>query len=147
VTGEIMVDPANPAAVQLGPIRINARDLATDDNRRSGQLRNNILKSAREQYQYITFNPTAIEGLPESVTIGQPFNFRLTGDLTILDTTKSVTFDMTVTANSEAELTGAGSTLILYPDYGISIPSVPFVANVTEEVRLEIEFTAVPATS
>jgi polyisoprenoid-binding protein YceI len=143
VTGEIMVDPANPAAAQIGAITINARDLTTDDSRRTGQLQRNILKSGQDAYQYITFTPTSVDGLPDTVTVGEPFTFQVTGDLTILDTTKPVTFDMTVTPTSETELTGSGTARVLYADYGISIPSVPFVADVSDEVGLEIDFTAV----
>ena len=35
-------------------------------------------------------------------------------------------------------------TTVLKEDYGLIIPSVPFVADVGEEVVLEIDFTAVP---
>jgi hypothetical protein len=50
---------------------------------------------------------------------------------------------LSVTANSERELVGLGQTTILRSDYNLSIPSVPSVANVAEEVPLEIEFMAV----
>jgi hypothetical protein len=49
---------------------------------------------------------------------------------------------MTVTANSEDELVGLGSATVLRENYQLTIPSVPSVANVSEEVKLEIEFTA-----
>lgn len=142
VSGEIMVDPANPTGAQVGEIRVDASDLTTDDNRRNGRIRNDILRSGQVEYQYIVFQPTAISGLPESVTEGEPFSFQVTGDLTILGTPVPVTFDMTVTPVSTSELTGSGRATIRYADFGISIPSVPMVAGVSEEVKLEIDFTA-----
>ena len=142
VSGEITVDPANPSGAQVGEIRVDASDLTTDDNRRNGRIRNDILRSGQAEYQYIVFQPTAISGLPESVAEGQPFSFQVTGDLTILGKAVSVTFDMTVTPVSAGELTGSGSATIRYADFGISIPSVPMVAGVSDDVQLEIDFTA-----
>jgi len=142
VSGEITVDPAKPTGAQISEIRVDASDLTTDDNRRNGRIRNDILRSGQAEYQYITFQPTAITGLPESVAEGQPFSFQVTGDLTILGTAVPVTFDMTVTPVSTSELTGSGSATIRYADFGISIPSVPMVAGVSDDVRLEIDFTA-----
>jgi len=49
---------------------------------------------------------------------------------------------MSVTAVDDATLQGAGTATIRYADFGISIPSVPFVAGVQDDVRLEIDFTA-----
>ncbi|MFN8466904.1 MAG: YceI family protein [Caldilineaceae bacterium] len=142
VTGDITVDPANPAGAQIGEIRVDASTLATDDNRRNGRLHDNILKSSSAQYQYIVFKPTAVSGMPAGVSVGQPFTFQVTGDLTILDMTAPVTFDMTVNPVSTGELQGSGKATVRYADFGISIPSVPMVAGVDEQVQLEIDFTA-----
>jgi polyisoprenoid-binding protein YceI len=142
VSGDLTVDPANPAAAQIGEIRIDARDLTTDDDRRTNQLRRNILRSGQDQYQYITFRPTSLSGMPAAVAVGETFTFQVTGDLTIIDTTLPVTFDMTVTPVAENTLQGSGAATVRYADFGISIPSVPFVAGVQDDVRLEIDFTA-----
>lgn len=142
VSGDLTVDPANPAAAQIGEIRIDARDLTTDDNRRNNQLRRAILRSGEDQYRYITFRPTSISGMPAAVAVGETFTFQVTGDLTIIATTLPVTFDMTVTPVAENTLQGSGAATVRYADFGISIPSVPFVAGVQDDVRLEIDFTA-----
>jgi polyisoprenoid-binding protein YceI len=66
----------------------------------------------------------------------------VTGNLTITGITNQVTFDVTATAVSESEIQGTASTVVLRPDYSLSIPSLPHVANVEEEVEIEIEFVA-----
>lgn len=142
VTGEITVDFNDPASAQVGTIQIDASTLVTDNDRRNRALNNRILDT--NQYPFIQFAPTAITGLPGSITIGEAVAFQITGDLTIKDTTHSVVFDMTVTPASETRLEGAGTTTVAYADYGIGIPSVPNVASVDEEVILEIEFVATP---
>lgn len=140
VTGAITVDPADPASASVGVIEIDPSTLVTDDDRRTRTLGERILQVA--SYPTITFEPTAVTGLPETVTVGETFDFQVTGNLTILDTTQEETFDMTVTPVSQTEVQGTGTTTILYADYGINIPSVPMVASVEDEVILEIEFVA-----
>jgi polyisoprenoid-binding protein YceI len=142
VEGQITVDPSNPSNVQISPIRIDARDLTTDSDRRNGAIQRFVLQSNQDDFRYVTFTPTAVEGLPTTVTMGQPFQFTITGDLTIRDVTLTQSFPVTVTANSETELVGSGATTIVRDDYQLSIPSVPSVAWVADEVKLEIIFTA-----
>jgi polyisoprenoid-binding protein YceI len=145
VTGEIQFDLTNPSAATVGVITINARDLTTDDNRRNGQIQNRILQSAEDQYQYITFEPTSITGLPETVAVGDTFNVQMTGNLTIRGVTLEKTFDVAVTVASESQLTGLGTATITHQEFELSIPRVPIVASVEDEVRLELEFNAVAA--
>lgn len=143
VAGDIQVDLENPANTQIGAIRINLRTLATDNDFRNRAIRGEILQSARDEYEFTEFIPTAIEGLPETVSVGQPFTFQVTGDLKLVDTTRSVTFEVTVTPVSEERLEGTGTATVLRSDYGLKIPDVPSVANVTDEVQLTIDFVAV----
>lgn len=142
VEGEITLDPANPSSAQIGAIRINARDFSTDSERRNGAIQRFVLESNQDAYQYITFEPTTIQDLPATVTIGQAFSFTVVGNLTIRDITREETFQVSVTPNSETELIGLGSTTIIRDNYGLTIPSVPSVANVSAEVLLEIQFRA-----
>lgn len=139
VAGQIAVYP-DGRSVQVGTILINARAFATDESRRDRTVQNQILLT--NQYEYITFLPTAIEGLPASSSVGGTYTFRITGGLTIRDVTREVTFDVTVTPVSESRLEGSARTTIRYADWGVSIPQVPFVASVSDEVQLELDFVA-----
>ncbi|MDX1993532.1 MAG: YceI family protein, partial [bacterium] len=95
VAGDIIVDFGNPAASQLGTIRTNARTLATDNEFRNQALRARILQSSQDAYEFIEFVPTAITGLPATVTTGQEITFQVVGDLTVRGATRTVTFDVT----------------------------------------------------
>lgn len=140
VAGQLAVDLANPAATQVGIIQINARTLATDNNFRNRAIQNEILDTGA--YEFITFTPTAVTGLPESVNIGDTVTFTIAGDLTIRDVTNAVTFTVEATAVSPTQLTGTATAAVSRGDYGLQIPSVPNVANVEEEVELIIDFVA-----
>lgn len=142
VAGQILIDFGNPSASEVGTIRINLRTLVTDDDFRNRAIRGQILRSAEDRYEFTDFVPTAVEGLPDSVTVGEPFKFTLTGDLTLLDRTNPVTFDVTVTPVSENRIEGTAVGTVQRSDYGLTIPSVPSVANVAEDVTLQINFVA-----
>jgi polyisoprenoid-binding protein YceI len=140
VAGEIAVDFSDLSTAEVGPIQINARTLVTDQDRRNQAIRNFILNT--DTYEFITFTPTGITGLTGSSSPGDQFSFQIEGDLTIRDITQPVVFDVIAQEVSVDQLTGTATTVINLEAYEITIPSVPFVANVGEEVTLEIDFVA-----
>ncbi len=142
VAAEILFDPADPEATQVGTILVNARTLATDDNRRNRAMGNQILYTDR--FEFISFSPTSISGLPDAVTFGDSVILQITGDLTIRGLTNVATFEVVVIPVSAERLEGRASTTVMRGDYGLTIPNVPFVANVDEEVLLELDFVALP---
>ncbi len=141
VAGQIAVDPADPASAQVGQISINARTLATDSDMRNRAVKNRILQT--DAYEFVTFQPTQLTGLPESAAAGEPLSFQIVGDLTIRDTTKQVTFDVTLTPVDETRLEGLATLTIPYRDFGLAIPDSPSVDTVADNVTLELEFVAV----
>lgn len=143
VGGDIVINFSNPSASEIGTITINARDLETDSNFRNQALRARILQSAQEAYEFITFQPTALTGLPDSVEVGESYSFQIVGDLTIIETTNEVTFDATVLIVSETQIDGNATATITYGEWGIPVPTAPRVANVDEETVLEIIFVAI----
>jgi polyisoprenoid-binding protein YceI len=143
IVGEILVDTANPANSKVGVIRISARDLKTDSNMRDGMMRRQILQSADDKFEFITFTPTSLTGLPATVKQGDTVNFKIAGDLTIRDITQPVTFDATATLNADS-LVGSATTTVQRGPFKLEIPRVPSVTDVTEDVKLEIKFTATP---
>lgn len=140
VNGEIAANVDDLSTAVVGPIQINARTLLTDNGLRNRAIGNRILQTTA--YEFITFAPTAVNGLPEAVDPGQPVAFDVTGDLTIRDVSLPVTFAVEATAVDDHTLTGTAHTVIQRTDFDLSIPSVTGVANVEEEVELTIEFVA-----
>ncbi|MGH2583173.1 MAG: YceI family protein, partial [Anaerolineales bacterium] len=141
VAAQIVIDPTNPSATQLGIVQVNARTLVTDSGNRNRAIQNQILDTA--EYEFITFAPSTFVSFPTAGVVGDTFTFQVVGDLTIHDITQEVTFDVTVTIESETRLTGLATATILRGDYDLVIPQVPQVAGVDEEVGLELEFVAV----
>ena len=140
VAGQISVNPAQPTDVQVGTILVNARTLATDASQRNNAMRRFILET--DKYEFISFTPTGVHGLPASASLGQPYTIQLVGDLTIRDATRPAVFEATITPVSANRLEGQAATTIRYADWGITIIQVAFVAGVGENVRLELDLVA-----
>ena len=140
VAGQIALDSSDPSTAQVGAITINARTFATDSTNRDRATQNQVLKTA--DYEYITFTPTALVGLPESLTVGQRYTFQIVGQLELVGQTHKATFDVTVTPTAEGTLQGTATTTINYADWGISVPNVPMVTDLADTVTLELDFIA-----
>ncbi|HRN49787.1 MAG TPA: YceI family protein [Anaerolineales bacterium] len=140
VAAQILIDPASPADVQLGAVQVNARTFITDSGSRNRAIQNLILQT--NTYELVTFTPTAYAGMPASIAVGDTFSFQVTGDLAIRDITSQVTFDVSVTVESDSRISGLASTTIDRATYDLQIPSVPQVASVEQTIILELEFVA-----
>lgn len=129
-------------ALQIGNFTIDARTFKTDSEQRDGAIARMILKSVETGNEFITFHPTIISGLSQELSIGQEYQYQITGDLTIKGITQSVVFEATTTLVDEQTIIGSANVVITYADFDISVPNFPFLANVDEQVTLAIQFTA-----
>ncbi len=140
VNGTIAVPLDDPQLTYVGEIVVDARGFATDIDLRNRAIHSRILESGA--YGTITFLPKEIAPLPDALGFGESVTLEIVGDLTIKGVIHEVLFTAEVMAVSETELRGHAEAMVAYADYGISIPSVPRVADVDEEVLLEIDFVA-----
>lgn len=144
VAGQVRFDPADVATAQISEIVINARTFQTDSANRDRAIRGPIvLDSASDEFELITFTPTQIEGLPAKVAAGEAIAFTVTGNLTIRDTSQEAAFDVEATWDGDETLEGRAETVVDRTDFGIGIPNVASVANVSEEVLIALDFVAV----
>ena len=142
VVGRVRMDLSDLARSQMGEILINARTFVTDSSNRNRAIRGPIL--AAEQYEFITFSPSEIIGLSGAAETEGEWSFSVTGELTVRDITRPVTFEVVARWAADDRLQGEASATVLRSDFDLQIPSVAFVANVADEVRLELDFTAAP---
>jgi polyisoprenoid-binding protein YceI len=140
VSGQIALDVDDPSTAAVGPIQVDARTLVTDNGFRNRAIDTRILLS--RVFQFITFIPTAIRGLPDAVSIGEPVQLQIEGDLTITEYTKPIVFNVTAVLVSDARIEGNATATIQRADFDLFVPSATGVAGVEEDVILEIDFAA-----
>ncbi|GAB4494782.1 MAG: hypothetical protein OHK0052_00640 [Anaerolineales bacterium] len=141
INGQITLDPANPANSSISTIEIDISQFQSDSSRRDGVIRDRYLESAR--YPIAVFVPTAIEGLPSTYTPGELLTFGVTGDLTVRQTTRSVTFDVTARLDGDT-LSGSAMTTILMSDFGVGPIEIAGILGTEDEVKLSFNFVARP---
>jgi len=143
VAGEVLIDFDDPTASQLGTIVINVRTFATDSGFRDRAIRGPILGSSRDENEFAMFEPVDIEGLPDRVVVGDRVPLRITGTFTLSGESRPVTFDTEVSVVSEERVEVTGTAAVLRSDFGLTIPDVPSVSGVADDLLLVIDLVAV----
>lgn len=144
VVGQVLVDPGDLASIQFSEIVVNARTLTTDSERRDRAMRGPIvLDSGSDEHELIILRTTSVDGLAGEADVGATYEFTINGDLTIKGITQPVTFDVSATMVDESTIEGLATAEVTRDLFEIGIPSVPSVADVTNEVVIALEFVAV----
>jgi polyisoprenoid-binding protein YceI len=139
ISGKVMIDRANPQNSSIDPITIDISQFTSDSDRRDNALRNRFLESSK--YPQATFVPKQIEGLPSTIQEGETYPLKISGDLTIRDVTKPVTFDANVRLD-QTRLSGQAGTTLLMSDFGFGPISIAGILNTEDQVNLSFEFVA-----
>lgn len=143
VAGQVRIDLSTPSATEFSQIIVNARTFQTGQERRDRAIRGPIiLNSASDEHEFITLDVTGVDGLDAPIEVGDGWLFTVTGDLTIRGVTGEAVFEVNATLVDESTVEGTATAPVLRSDFGIGIPSVPGVANVTDEVILNLDFVA-----
>jgi len=141
ISGDITIDMASPQNSQIGNITADISQFKSDSSRRDNFIRQHFLES--DKYPTVTFVPTKVEGLPQTYTEGQEIQLKITGNVTIRDVTKPVTFDATVKL-SGGTLSGVATTSILMSDFGFGPISLMNMLKTEDQVKLTLTIVARP---
>ncbi len=141
INGEITAVFSNPPASTIGTVTVDISQLTSDSSRRDDAIRKRWLESAT--YPLAVFNPDTVEGLPAAYVEGEDYSFSVSGDLTVHEVTKPVSF--AVTANLQGDtLFGTATSTIRMSDFGVGPISIAGILNTEDEVKLTLNFIARP---
>ena len=145
VSGTVTLDEVDPTKSQID-VAIDAASIATRDEKRDGHLRSADFFDV-ENHPKITFRSTKIASSGKD-------EYKVTGDLTIRGTTKSVTLD--VAGPTPPQKTPWGTVArgvsatgkVNRKDFGLNWNAALEAGGVVvgEEVKIEIEAELLPAT-
>ncbi|HEY9087302.1 MAG TPA: YceI family protein [Anaerolineaceae bacterium] len=142
VNGEVFLNFTRPEESTVGPITVDISTFTSDSSRRDNAIRGRWLESSR--FPLATFTPTQVSGLNADVQAGQTVNLQVTGDLTVRDVTRPVTFAVQVKLENDV-LQGSATTEILMTDFGFSPPDIAGMLKAEDTVKIDFTFTAEPA--
>lgn len=139
VAGSIAFDVDGNVVSQDSRIAVQAATLTTDSNRRDGYVRNRTLET--DTWPEVVFQPTSIDGLPAPLADATgPIDFNITGDLTVKDQTREVTWDAMADFAGDGTASGVASVVFTFEDFGMDKPRVAIVVSVEDEILLELDF-------
>jgi len=115
---------------------VDLSTLKSDQEQRDNFIRRSTLQT--NQYPTATFVPTSASGLPTTVPSSGSVAFTLTGNLTIRDVTKPVTWDVTCQPQSATEGTCNATTTFKFEDFGMTVPRVFTVLSIVDSIKLEV---------
>ena len=139
VAGQITFDAAGGIVADASRIVVQAATLATDSDRRDGYVRNRTLLT--DTYPEVVFIPRSIDWIaPPPGELPDAQDFTITGDLTVRDQTREVTWDANAEFGADGIVTGFASVQFTFDDFGMDKPSVAIVLSVEDEILLELDF-------
>lgn len=127
VTGMLTMGESGPS----GEIKIDAVTFKTDIDNRDRTVGRFILEVEKPEHQFIVFKIDRITGPASATEVG--------GWLTVHGITKPVVFTGTQEMIGGGMLRIKASTTVKRADFNLVIPSIPFVADVDEDVRLDAD--------
>ena len=139
VAGQITFDAAGGIVADASRIVVQAATLTTDSDRRDGYVRNRTLLT--DTYPEVVFIPRSIDWIaPPPGELPDAQDFTITGDLTVRDQTREVTWDANAEFGADGIVTGFASVQFTFDDFGMDKPSVAIVLSVEDEILLELDF-------
>lgn len=139
VSGEIKLDFEQADWVQAAQFTVDMSGLRTDQDRRDTWLRDNAIQTDR--FPQATFVKTAVSGLPASYSEGEEVTFEMTGDLTVRNVTRPVTFVITAVMSGDT-LQGTATASLNLSDLGIEPPNFARTLTVADPFTIEVSLTA-----
>ena len=119
-------------------IEVDLSTLTSDQSRRDNFLRNNTLRT--NQFPLTVFVPENISGFPDELPESGEVAFTLVGNLTIMDVTRSVEWE--VIGNLQDDIfRGQAFTSFTFDYFEIDQPRVASVLSIEDTIRLEVDFT------
>ena len=137
ISGALVTDANGVIMADQSRFEINLQGLKSDSSRRDGFVANNVLQSSR--FPTAVFVPTAAAGLPIPLPASGQGTFELSGDLTIRDVTRPVTWQITITREGD-KLSGTAATSFTFKDFNLTQPRVPVLLSVQDTIKLEFDF-------
>jgi polyisoprenoid-binding protein YceI len=115
---------------------VDLSTLQSDRSQRDNFLRRNVLQT--DQYPDATFVPTQATGLPSGFPSSGQASFKLTGNLTIRNVTKPVTWDVSCQGQQTEGLCHA-TTSFHFEYFDLTQPHVSVVLSIVNNITLEVD--------
>ncbi len=142
VSGSIVFDADGAVVPERSTLTVNLTTLRSDSDRRDDFLRGNSLES--NKFSTAEFVVKDAPGMPWPLPDGGEASFQLSGDMTVREVTRPLTWDVTVEFGPNT-VTGQTTTTFTFDTFEIEKPSLFFIISLDDEIRLELDIAAAVA--
>jgi polyisoprenoid-binding protein YceI len=139
VSGAIVLSPDGSVTADQSKINVDLSKLTSDESRRDNFIKGETLQTSR--YPMATFVPRQVQGLPTPLPTSGQLTFQLSGDLTVHNVTRPVTWQVSAQF-AGASVSGDATTTVNITDFGMSPPKAGPVLSIEDALTLELAFSA-----
>ncbi len=137
ISGSIVGKPDGTIVTSDSKFTVDLSTLQSDQGMRDNFIKGSVLQTS--QYPDAVFVPTSATGLPTQIPPTGPVSFKLTGNLTVKNVTKSVTWDVTCQPQSSTEGTCHATTNFTFDYFNLTQPHVGRVLSIDNNIVLEVD--------
>lgn len=139
ITGSMTIKPDGTIDTANSKFVVDLSTLQSDRSMRDNFLKRSVLQTS--QFPTATFVPAKVSGLSWPLPQTGAVTFQLTGDLTIRDVTKQVTWDVTgnIQNGQTGQALGLAKTTFKFEDFKLDQPRVPVVLSIEDSITLEVD--------
>ncbi|MBE0411036.1 MAG: YceI family protein [Anaerolineales bacterium] len=138
ISGMVVIDMDGSIDPSQSVFEVDLSTLTSDRSQRDNYLRNNTLRT--NQFPMTVFVPGNVSGLPEPLPQSGEISFNLIGDLTILDVTKPVEWEVVGDLQGDV-FSGSATTSFTFDYFELVQPRVASVLSIEDDIGLEVDFT------
>ena len=137
IVGTIVLDAQGKVDTTASTITVQLDSLKSDVSRRDGYIKGRTLDT--RQFPAAILVIKEVQGLPAALPTSGTMSLILVGDFTVHGVTKPVTWVATVKADAMG-FSGRATTHLKFEDFNMTQPSVPVLAHVDNDIKLEYDF-------
>lgn len=137
ISGSIIGKPDGTIVSSDSKFTVDLSTLQSDQAMRDNFIKGSVLQTS--QYPKAVFVPTGATGLPTTLPPTGSVSFKLTGNLTVKNVTKPVTWDVTCQPQSSTEGTCHATTNFTFDYFNLTQPHVGRVLSIDNNITLEVD--------
>ena len=137
LTGGLVIDAAGKVDTAGSKWTVDLTTLKSDRSMRDRYVQGRTLET--ERYPTAMLVVTEIKGLPAVLPDSATLALTLLGNFTVHGVTKPTSWDVTATIAGD-HVSGTATTHLKFAEYDMALPSVPVLANLVDDIKIEYDF-------
>ena len=137
LTGGLVIDASGKVDTAGSKWTVDLTTLKSDRSMRDRYVQGRTLET--ERFPTAVLVVTEIKGLPAMLPDSATLTLTLLGHFTVHGVTKPTSWDVTAKVLGD-HISGTATTHLKFAEYDMALPSVPVLANLVDDIKIEYDF-------